>query len=119
MAQVPQTAAVFKMTLPNYLFLVTIEHGYLLVTPQDIHTILPIDPETQIPRLSSSLDLTQQPVTDSIGNQWILLEEDCQVPEFIELLADHSHLSASNSRRNKALRNQYQLRRISSLHTKQ
>jgi hypothetical protein len=88
MAQVPQTAAVFKMTLPNYLFLVTIEHGYLLVTPQDIHTILPIDPETQIPRLSSSLDLTQQPVTDSIGNQWILLEEDCQVPEFIELLAD-------------------------------
>lgn len=76
------------MTLPNYLFLVTMEHGYLLVTPQDIQTILPRDPETQIPRLSSTLDLTQQPVTDSIGNQWILLEEDCQVPEFIELLAD-------------------------------
>ena len=80
------------MNLPNYLFLVTIEHGYLLVRPQDIQDILPIDPDTQIPLfLSSTLDVTQQPVIDSIGNQWILLEEDCQAPEFIERLADHLH----------------------------
>lgn len=79
------------MNLPNHVFIVTIEHGYLLVRPQDIQAILPVDPETQIPLLSSTLDVTQQPVIDSIGNQWILLEEDCQAPEFIERLADHLH----------------------------
>lgn len=76
------------MKLRNYLFLNTIEHGYLLATPEELQAVLPIDPETQIPRLSEVLDLTQQPITDSIGNKWILLEEDCQAPEFIEFLAD-------------------------------
>ena len=80
------------MNLPSHLFLVTIEHGYLLVRPEDLQAIFPTDPETQIPLVfSSTLDLTQQPLIDSIGNQWIALEEDCQAPEFIERLADHLH----------------------------
>lgn len=81
------------MNLPNYLFLVTIEHGYLLVRPEDVQAIFPIDPETQIPLVfSSTLDLTQKPLIDSLGNRWIPLEEDCQAPEFIERLADHLHV---------------------------
>jgi hypothetical protein len=80
------------MNLPSYLFLVTIEHGYLLVRPEDVQAIFPVDPETQIPLVfSSTLDLTQKPLIDSIGNLWIPLEEDCQAPEFIERLADHLH----------------------------
>jgi len=78
------------MNLPKYLFLITIEHGYLLVRPEDVNAIFPVDPETQIPLVfSSTLDPTQTPLIDSIGNQWIPLEEDCQAPEFIERLADH------------------------------
>lgn len=76
------------MKLRNYLFLNTMEHGYFLATPQELQGVLPVDQETRIPRQSETLDLLQQPVTDSVGNQWILLEEDCQAPEFIELLAD-------------------------------
>ena len=77
-----------SMKLRNYLFLNTMEHGYFLATPQELQTVLLVDQETRIPRQSETLDLSQQPVTDSVGNQWILLEEDCQAPEFIEFLAD-------------------------------
>ena len=78
------------MNLPNYLFLITMEHGYLLVRPEDVQAISPVDPDTQIPLLlSSTLDVTQKPLIDSSGNKWIALEEDCQAPEFIERLADH------------------------------
>jgi hypothetical protein len=76
------------MRLRNYLFLNTIEHGYLLATPKELQAVLPKDPETQIPRQSETLDLMQQSVPDRVGKQWILLEEDCQAPEFIEFLAD-------------------------------
>jgi hypothetical protein len=48
------------MNLPNHLFLITIEHGYLPVRPEDVQAIFPVDPETQIPLVfSSTLDLTQ------------------------------------------------------------
>lgn len=60
--------------------------------PKTVQAIFPVDPETQIPLVfSSTLDLTQRPLMDSIGNLWIPLEEDCQAPEFIERLADHLH----------------------------
>lgn len=78
------------MNLPNYLFLITMEHGYLLVRPEDVQAISPVDPDTQIPLVfSSTIDVTQKPLIDSSGNEWIALEEDCQAPEFIERLADH------------------------------
>ena len=32
-----------------------------------------------------TLSLTQEPIIDGRGNGWILLEDDCQAPEFIEL----------------------------------
>jgi ribonuclease HI len=77
-----------RTKLRNYLFLNTMEHGYFLATPEELQAVLPLDQETLIPRHSDTLDLSQQPVKDSVGNQWILLEEDCQAPEFIEFLAD-------------------------------
>lgn len=80
------------MNLPNHLFLITIDHGYLLVRPEDVQALFPVDPETQIPLVfSSTLDPTQKPLIDSIGNLWVPLEEDCQAPEFIDRLADHLH----------------------------
>lgn len=77
-----------RTQLRNYLFLNTMDHGYFLATPKELQAVLHLDQETGIPRHSDTLDLSQQPVNDSVGNQWILLEEDCQAPEFIEFLAD-------------------------------
>src|SRR4029079_14490703 len=79
-----------EMNLHNYLFLITMEHAYLLVRPEDVQAISPVDPDTKIPVVfSSTLHLTQHSLSDSSGNAWIPLEEDCQAPEFIIRLADH------------------------------
>jgi hypothetical protein len=76
------------MKIRTYHFFTTVDHGYLLAKPEELAAVLPVDPETQIPRISETLSLTQEPIIDGRGNGWILLEEDCQAPEFIELLAD-------------------------------